>query len=102
MPPAKKTTTDVSDMVTRHDERITTIMRSLENHIEKNDNIDKDIIDLKNEIKDIKHTLDVMQRKLEAVDGIWVKIFDNVWKIALMVIGGAILYYLNLQSPPID
>jgi hypothetical protein len=102
MPPAKKTTSDVSDIVTRHDERIATIISSLENHTEKNESIDKDILDLKNEIKDIKHSLDVMQKKLEAVDGIWGRIFDSLWKIALMIIGGAILYFLNLQSPPID
>jgi len=102
MPPAKKTTSDVSDIVTRHDERITTIVKSLENHTEKNESIDKDILIINNEIKDIKHSLDVMQKKLEAVDGIWGRIFDSLWKIALMVIGGTILYFLNLQSPPND
>lgn len=102
MPPSKKPSSDVSDMVTRHDERITTILKAMEEKSSQNKSMADDILDLKNEIKDIKHTLAVMDKKLQAVDGIWGKIFDNVWKIALMIIGATILYMLNLQAPPID
>jgi len=102
MPPSKKPTADVSDMVTRHDERITTILKSMEEKSTQQRSMADDILDLKHEIKDIKHTLETMDKKLQAVDGIWGKIFDNAWKIALMIIGSAILYFLNLQAPPID
>lgn len=102
MPPSKKPNADVSEMVTRHDERITTILKSMEEKSMQNRSMADDIVDLKNQVADIKHTLAVMDKKLQSIDGVWARIFDYVWKLALAIIGGFILYMLNLQSPPLE
>ena len=81
------------EKVSRHDERI----RSL---ADEKDNIFNEIEQIKTEFSNLKLNLESYKLKIDNMNGFWEKIFDSAWKLALMVIGATILYFLKLQSPP--
>jgi len=63
--------------------------------------------DCRGEIQELKtkiHSFDLKQEnitlRIGSHDGRWNKIFDSIWKFALMLIAGFILYKLGFQSPP--
>jgi|694.fasta_scaffold00676_22 hypothetical protein len=95
-PPKNQTQESIDSLVetsSRHDERIN-------NLIGNNDSISEEIKALKKELIDLKLSLESYKLKIDNMNGFWEKVFDSAWKLALMVIGATILYFLKLQSPP--
>ena len=88
------------DMVSRNDERIKLLIEKNDELTTDFDKINNELNDLQSSISEIQQEIKVIKNRLDKIDGIWDRIFDSAWKIVLMVIGGAILYYLGLQSPP--
>ena len=88
------------DMVSRNDERIKSLIDSHDELTNDCDKINNDLVEMQSSITEINQEIKNIKTRLDKIDGIWDRIFDSAWKIVLMVIGGAILYYLGLQSPP--
>lgn len=97
MPPPKNQKQDsldsIIEMVSRNDEKMKNL---IENHTE----LSNDLLEIRSELNNVKSSLESYKLKLDNLNSFWERIFDSGWKIALMVIGGAILYFLRLQSPP--
>jgi predicted nuclease with TOPRIM domain len=90
----------LQEIAARNDERITMLMEHKDDLEAKIEQLQDDNKELKDELQKVKNGLEALIQRVDKIDGIWDKIFDNLWKIILMVIAGAILYYLGLQSPP--
>jgi len=88
------------DIASRNDERIKLLIERNEELSTDYDKVKNDLTDIQNTIIEIHQEIKSVKTRLDKIDGIWDKIFDSAWKIILMIIGGAILYYLGLQSPP--
>ena len=88
----QETLDDLLEKLSRHDERINSLLNEKENMHNKIDALYQSIQDLKLNIESYK-------LKLENMHGFWERIFDGGWKIGLMVLGAFILYMLKLQSP---
>jgi methyl-accepting chemotaxis protein len=81
----------VSDLASRTDERVKIIFEGQEST--------KDLISsLQDKMKALEIKLENTNYRLGNHDARWSNIFDLVWKIALMVIAGYILYALGLQA----
>jgi DNA repair ATPase RecN len=80
------------EQVSRHDERIKSVVDDCELHKSALDDIKKEIVDL-------KLSLESYKLKIDNINGFWSRIFDSGWKIAIMILGAFILYMLKLQSP---
>lgn len=66
-----------------------------------------DISDLEKDMHEFKERLRTFELKIESIatktlqhETRWSQIFDLIFKIALMLIGGFLLYKLGLSSPP--
>ena len=60
----------------------------------------KDFSELRNKAHALEIRFENIQMKLNNHDSRWNSIFDAVWKVALMIITGFILYKLGIQAPP--
>jgi predicted nuclease with TOPRIM domain len=60
----------------------------------------KDFSDLRNKAHALEIRFENIQTKLNNHDNRWNSIFDAIWKFALMIITGFILYKLGIQAPP--
>lgn len=99
-PPDNGTPHTLRDLVSRNDERINMLLDKNDELEAQIDQLEADNTELKDELVKTKALLETLTKRVDKIDGLWEKIFDMFWKIALMVIGGAILYYMGLQSPP--
>jgi hypothetical protein len=105
MPPPKNQKELIDSLIetaSRNDERIKSILEEQESFVTTHDKFRDDLKEISKECHDIKIKLESLTIKVDKSNNFWEKVFDNFWKLALMVIGGAILYFLNLQSPPSD
>lgn len=91
----------IRDLASRNDERIKLLIEKNEELTEENRKMEKEMGDFQNEMQSLTQQVSDLTVRMNKLDGIWDRIFDNFWKIVLMIIGGSILYYLGLQSPPL-
>ena len=102
MPPSKKPDDDIlrslQETAIRLDEKIKAILDKHDLFAKSDEKLDEKTEKLKNELQELRTTLNNLSDKLKFVGGIWEKIFDDAWKLALTVIGAAILYILGFQS----
>lgn len=99
-PPDNNPPHTLRDLVSRNDERISMLLDKNDELEAQIDQLESDNTELKDQLVQQKTIVDALTKRVDKIDGLWEKIFDNFWKIVLMIIGGAILYYLGLQSPP--
>lgn len=81
----------VSDLASRNDERIKIIN-------ENQDSIKQSVNSLEEKLQKLEIKLENTSFRLGNHDARWSNIIDLIWKMALMVIAGYILYALGLQS----
>lgn len=81
----------VSGLVSRIDERVKILNTNQESMIE-------DIKSIEDKVQVMEFKLEDTKNKLGKHDAFWDKIFDMIWKSALMVVAGYILYMLGLQA----
>lgn len=91
----------IRDLAARNDERIKLLIEKNEELTEENRKMEKEMAEFQNEMQTMTQQVSDLTAKMKKLDGIWERIFDTIWKIALMIIGGTILYFLGLQSPPL-
>ena len=89
----QETLDNIIEMVSRNDERIKSLIQS-------NENFAEELTEITNELDQVKLSLESYKLQVDNLNSFWGKIFDGGWKIALMILGAAILYFLRLQSPP--
>lgn len=70
-------------------------------------NADKKMEELRDNVHGLELKIPTLESKLDNLmirignhDNRWGKLLDAIWKLALMIIAGFILYKLGLQSPP--
>jgi hypothetical protein len=80
-------------MVSRNDEKMKTL---IQNH----EGVSNDLAQVIKDLSQVKLSLESYKLQVNNLNNFWEKVFDSSWKLALMVIGAAILYFLRLQSPP--
>lgn len=61
----------------------------------------EDVEDLEDKVHNLEVKLEMISLKLGTHDNRWFLMFDTVWKMALMLVAGYILYKLGLQAPPV-
>jgi predicted nuclease with TOPRIM domain len=91
----------IRDLASRNDERIKLLMEKNEEIVRENNQMEKELEEFQNQLQTVTQEMASLTARMNKVDGIWDRIFDNFWKIILMIIGGSILYFLGLQSPPL-
>lgn len=91
----------IRDLASRNDERIKLLMEKNEELVKEKNQIEQELADFQNQLQTVTQEMASLTARMNKVDGIWDRIFDNFWKIILMIIGGSILYFLGLQSPPL-
>ena len=89
----QETLDNIIEMVSRNDERIKSLIQS-------NENFAEELTEITNELDQVKLSLESYKLQVDNLNSFWGKIFDGGWKISLMILGAAILYFLRLQSPP--
>ena len=83
----------IIDIVSRNDEKIKFL-------VSKHEELSDDLNEIRSELQNVKTSLEAHRLKIESLNDFWGKIFDSGWKLGLMILGAAILYFLRLQSPP--
>lgn len=63
----------------------------------KNEN---DLNNAEDRISTLETKMEILTIRLGNYDNRWMLVFDAIWKIALMVAAGYILFKLGLQAPP--
>lgn len=87
----QKTTSDIKDEINDISEKVAI----MENY-ELADEIEK----AQNKMHLMEIRLENLDHRIGSHDKSWSKIFDTIWKLALMLIAGFILYKLGIQAPP--
>jgi hypothetical protein len=90
---SQETIDSIIEMVSRNDEKMKTLIK---NH----EGISNDISQVIKDLSQVKLSLESYKLQVNNLNNFWEKVFDSSWKLALMVIGAAILYFLRLQTPP--
>lgn len=91
----------IRDLASRNDERIKLLMEKNEELVREKNQMEQELAEFQNQLQTVTQEMASLTARMNKVDGIWDRIFDNFWKIILMIIGGSILYFLGLQSPPL-
>ena len=58
------------------------------------------IANLEVRVKNLELKVEMISMRIGNHDSRWLLIFDSVWKICLMLVGGYILYKLGISPPP--
>jgi archaellum component FlaC len=90
---SQETIDSIIEMVSRNDEKMKTL---IQNH----EGVSNDLAQVIKDLSQVKLSLESYKLQVNNLNNFWEKVFDSSWKLALMVIGAAILYFLRLQSPP--
>ena len=90
---SQETIDSIIEMVSRNDEKMKTL---IQNH----EGVSNDLAQVIKDLSQVKISLESYKLQVNNLNNFWEKVFDSSWKLALMVIGAAILYFLRLQSPP--
>lgn len=81
----------ISDIVSRNDERLKVV-------VTEQDNIKKSLGSLEDKTQKLEIKIESTTMRLGSHDAKWSTIMDLVWKFALMIIAGYLLYALGLQA----
>jgi 3-methyladenine DNA glycosylase/8-oxoguanine DNA glycosylase len=81
----------LSDTVLRNDERLKVV-------INEQENIKKSFSSLEEKTQKLEIKVESASMRIGSHDAKWSTIMDMVWKCALMIIAGYILYALGLQA----
>lgn len=104
MSPSEKLDDDIlrslQEMITRTDEKIKSILEKHEHFTKTNEKFDHKNDEIKKEIVDLKVQICALSEKIKYIGGYWDKLFDGIWKLILTIIGTAILWLLGFQSSP--
>lgn len=90
---SQETIDSIIGIVSRNDEK-------MKNLIQNYESISNDMSQVMKDLSEVKLSLESYKLQVNNLSNFWEKVFDSSWKLALMVIGAAILYFLRLQSPP--
>jgi hypothetical protein len=90
---SQETIDSIIEMVSRNDEKMKTL---IQNH----EGVSNDLAQVIKDLSQVKLSLESYKLQVNNLNNFWEKVFDSSWKLALMVIGAAILYFLRLQTPP--
>jgi len=82
---------EISNTVLRNDERLKSVLSEQEN-------LKKQLLSLEERLQKSELKVESMAARIGGHDEKWKFIVDLVWKVALMIIAGYILYALGLQS----
>lgn len=94
---APKDSDDVLETVVRNDERLKLILETHRRLEKRDESLDKRIDKLSEDMQRLKTVVKELSERASVSDSRWGKVFDSAWKLGLTVLGGVILYMLNIK-----
>jgi len=91
MPRQNLSLVQLSDTVLRNDERLKVV-------INEQENIKKSFSELEEKTHKLEIKVESATMRIGSHDAKWSTIMDLVWKMALMIVAGYVLYALGLQA----